>query len=297
MTAQPEVDLVVNVFDRTIETVLAAGYFDMVANEHRFSFSERTLLINNVSDLPSVTRRASELKRTGEITRYLVVAEHVDRALAVTGLRRSDFGRYLHNSDCSLVAICADGPQWLCYVDAEARLRTPAAWIGRATSIMDSSPRLLSAQPQWEHPDGGGKTAAREADVLIDDVMISYGFSDQTFLVRRRDLQRPLLRRPLWLTSPGTLWHPSVGGYFLETIIEGYMRRVERPRLTVLTASTVLAATTAYEPLSTRERVQHRRNRAIERLLSEHDFNDPRLRVPLGRSAQSRVERRVHEHE
>ena len=267
MNSSLQVDLAINTFDRTVDLVLKPGYFDMVATEHCFDFSSRTLLINNVSNLASVIEQARERQRSGEITRFLVVAEHLDRALGMTNLRRSDFGRYLHNSDCSLVAICADGPEWLCYVDAEARLRTPVPWIERAISIMSRSPRLLTAQPQWEHPDGSGRTAELEADVLVDDVMIGYGFSDQTFLVRRQDLQRPLLRRPLWLTSPGVLWHPSNGGYFLETIIEGYMRRQSRPRLTVLSASTILAATATYQPTRVIERLREYRNQAMLRLI------------------------------
>lgn len=275
------VDLCINVFGRTEELVLGPGYFEMVAQEHGHDFESRTLLVNNVSDLRAIRRRAEELVRRGEISRFFVVAEHLDHALAVTGLRRSDFGRVLHNSDCSLVALTLPGPDWLLYLDAEARLRAPAEWITTALKAMGADRRYLAASPQWEHPSGVGNTAQVEAEWVSDGVAACYGFSDQTFLVRRSDFAGPLAVRPLWLRAPGALWHPSHAGYFLETIIEARMRIEQRPKAVVLAASTVLDASNPYHPVGLRERVARKRNNMIVRHLVQRHWRHPRWRQPI----------------
>lgn len=275
----PVVDLCVNTFTRTQDMVLEPGYFDMVAAEHRHDFEHRTLLLNNVT--PNAVPRAQELVERGEITRWLYVENRLGPALRRTHLHRFDFGRHLHISDCVLAAICAEGPDWMMYVDAEARLRNPAHWIPKAIDYMERNPRIIAASPEWEHESGIGNTARIEAEYVEDGIAVGYGFSDQTFLARRADLAVPLAHRPLWLRAPGMLWHPSHSGYFLEAIIEGHMRITRRPKATVLGPTTVIAASTVYHPTGLRERLARKRNRVISGLVKARGWRAPRWREPI----------------
>src|SRR6476646_11812073 len=122
MTAQASVDLVVNTFERTYRDVLSPGFFEGLEDQNRRAFAQKLALINNVSDPGDAVARATALVERGELDGFEIVAQHLDRALAATGLTRKELEPLLHYSDCVLVAATLPGSPWILYWDAEARL-------------------------------------------------------------------------------------------------------------------------------------------------------------------------------
>jgi hypothetical protein len=185
-----DVDLVVNCFERSYRDVLGGELLNELAAENRFAFASRTVLINNVEDRSDAERLAQAAVSRGAIDRFAFVADHLDDALARTGLTRAELGRVLHYSDAPLVAATLPGPSWIAYWDADVHLREPADWITPAIELMERDRRVLVANPNWPHP-----TLEREAVEQAGDFTFSLGFSDQLFLARRADLAQPIYRR------------------------------------------------------------------------------------------------------
>src|SRR5438067_7835347 len=120
MADDASVDLVVNTFERTYREVLSPGFFEGLEDQNRRSFARKLALINNVSDRDDAVARAQELLANGEIDAFELVSDHLDRALAATGLTREELEPLLHWSDCVLVAATLPGSPWILYWDAQA---------------------------------------------------------------------------------------------------------------------------------------------------------------------------------
>ncbi|WP_292832148.1 hypothetical protein [Microbacterium sp.] len=209
-SALPPVDFVLNCFQRNLDLVTEPGYLDRAASQHGHPFEMRTLLINNVDDREYARRRAQAAIERGEIDRFVFVDDYLDAALRRTNTKRRDFGRYLHWSDCCLVALCLDGPDFLCYVDVDLDLRGTGDWVEKGLELFAEDSRVGVANPNWRMSDGS-TTVEQESDTVGPGWFKGYGFTDQIFLCRRSQLARPLLRRwvPFLLISPASARFPG----------------------------------------------------------------------------------------
>jgi hypothetical protein len=222
------VELVVNSFERNYRDVLASGFFARIEAENEFGFARRVALINNVVDLDDAERRAQQLVEDGELSAYRVVARELPRALALTGLELKDLGRIPHYSDCSLVAVTAEGSPWLLYWDADIHLEQPRDWISPSLQRMAADGRLMVANPLWEDPTLESSTLEFDGDFAIGQ-----GFSDQVYLVRRADFTAPIYSE----RCIASYRYPAAAiAYVFEARVDSWMRHHERLRLTYLPA-------------------------------------------------------------
>ncbi len=219
-----EVDLVVNCFERTYREVLGAGHIAAIVQDNAFAFASRTVLINNVEDRDDAAARADELVASGEITRWVFVADHLDAALVQCGLTRADLGPMPWFTDFALVAVTLDGPDWVCVWDADVRLREPVDWITPAVALMDRDRRILTANPNWEYPNLDEFTFE-----VVDGFHIGHGFSDQVYLGRRSDLGAPIYGERCISRWRYPLSHV---GPIYESRIDAYLRKNDRYRAT-----------------------------------------------------------------
>jgi len=225
------VDLVVNCYERTYRNVLELGYVHALVDSQRFDFASVTVTINNVADRWDAERRAARLRLDPTISRVEWVADHLPKAMKVTGMRRRDMDRLPHFTDCGLVAATLPGPDWVCYWDADARLREPHDWITPTLNRMTSEPRAAVGNPNNWHPG----LAEREALRVDGDFAVGYGFSDVAFLARRADLARKIYHR-VW-RCPASWRYPlaHVEPVF-EQRVDAWMRTAGRLRVTYLPA-------------------------------------------------------------
>ncbi|MCA8961561.1 MAG: hypothetical protein KDC38_13645, partial [Planctomycetes bacterium] len=186
-------------------------------------------VINNVDDVDAAVRRAEARRLGGEIDDFALVRDHLSFALEECGLSIADLGRIPHYSDWALVAVTLPGSPWLVHCDAEVEVSQAEPgrdWISASIERLEQDPRLLVANPAWSPTE-----AAREAEQIDGSFALGYGFSDQLFLARRRELARPIYRErhPLSLRYP--LAHIA---RTFECRVDAFMRCHERRRATHL---------------------------------------------------------------
>lgn len=179
----PDVDLVVNTFEKTYRSVLGTDLLSQIENENRYAFARRVVLINNVNDPDDARRLAEEAVERGWITSYCFVADHLSSALEKTGVSETEMRRTMHFSDCALVAVTLDGSPWLLYWDADVRMAKPHDWVSPSLALMETDARVMVANPQPLEV----KPLERDGEFVI-----TQGFSDQVFLCRRSDFARPI---------------------------------------------------------------------------------------------------------
>lgn len=226
----PDVDFVLNCYERTYRDVLEPGFVAGLAASCAFDFASITVLINNVVDEADVRRRAAHLvAEDPQITRVEWVAEHLPSALHRVGLRPRHIRRLPHFSDCALVATCLSGPEWMVYWDAEAVLREPGDWVSPLLAFMATNPEVVVGSPNNWHDDG--RLASREALRVDGDIAVGFGFSDVAFLARRDALARPIYRK----MAPASWRFPlSSTEPIFEQRVDAWMRRTGRQRATHL---------------------------------------------------------------
>ena len=211
-------ELSITCWERTYRRVLDPGFVAGIAEMSADPFDERVVVVNNVDDERDAVDRANALVQSGEISRYRLVSQDLDRALAITGLTRRSLDPIPHYTDHLLVAAVGDGPEYLCHWDADVRLLEPADWVTPSLAYLEEHPEALSAMPAWSHAES--LDAERVATVGPFD--LGYGFSDHVFLVRRSRIARPVYR----YVAPASWWFPTSHlAPIFEQRIDAYMRR------------------------------------------------------------------------
>ncbi len=238
-----EVDLVVNVWERSYRALLESDALGEIAASNDFPFRRRVVLINNVEDREHAERLARA--KADEVHH---VADHLGAALTETGLTPADLGRVPQYSDCALVAVTLPGAPWLVYWDADVRLTEPADWITPSLERFAADPRVMVANPG---PVWDAETRERDEDFALGD-----GFSDQLFLVRRAELAQPIYRQRCAAQLRYPIAHLAA---VFESRIDAHMRHHGRLRATYRHATYVhpeAGAGTSYPATTPRERAR-----------------------------------------
>jgi hypothetical protein len=263
------VDFVVNVFERTYRRTLEPGVVADLAEQQRFPFARRVVLINNTADRTDAEQRARRLLDTREIDAYHFVADHLENALTQTGLSKNQLEPLLHYSDGPLVAATLPGSPWFLYWDPEARLAEPLDWVAPALKLFASDRRVIVANPSWEAADAAGRRPGVEHETIEvrDAFALGYGFSDQVFLARRAELRSPIYsqRCIVSLTYPGA--HKAT---VFEARLGAHMRHSGALRATSLDATYVThgdGGGSSYPPSGVLETGRYLRNALTLRLL------------------------------
>lgn len=256
-----EVDLVINCYERTYRQVLTAERFAAAVADNVRPFARRTALVNNVDDRADAQRRADALIEAGALDAVFFVEDHLDEALARTGLRREELQPIQYFTDWALVAVCLPGPDWMLHWDAEVRLRAPMDWITPSIELMERDPRVLITNPNWPPP-----TIVRNALELTGPFALGHGCSDQVLLGRRSELARPIYGDR---TLARVRYPVAHLGDIFEARLDSHMRRRGRLRATHLEAIYEHPVTMglAYPRRSLRETARYARNRLAFRVL------------------------------
>jgi hypothetical protein len=224
MSPAPDVDLVVNCFERSYRKVLAPGFFPRIEGDNARTFASRTVVINNVEDRDDATALADARVAAGEIDRYVFVADRLEIALERCGLTLAELQPIPYFTDFAIVAATLDGPDWMLMWDADLRLRAPADWVTPAIELMDRDRRIMAANPNWPVDNLDEFTMERDGDFAIGQ-----GFTDQAFLARRGELGRPIYRQRCVALRRYPL---SYVGAIFEARVDAHMRHHGRLRAT-----------------------------------------------------------------
>jgi hypothetical protein len=207
---------------------LAPGFVSTIVDDSLFAFARRTILLNNINDKEDALRLAKERLAAGEIDQINVVEDHLDEALAVTGLTKERLGKIAHFSNWALAALVIPGNDYMVHWDAEIRMVQPYNWIDAALQLFAADSRVAVANPLWKS--GERSPEFRE---WSGDFALSYGFSDQVYLLNRREFARPIYDH--WV--PIALRYPvaHISPYF-EQMVDSYLRVANRYRATHMVA-------------------------------------------------------------
>src|SRR5664279_5375880 len=243
------VDFVVNCYERTYRHVLEPGFIRRLASQQGYPFSCVTALINNVNERWDAERMAALC----DVDRVVFVVDEIEQAMKRTGVSDRSLRRLRHFSDCCLVAVTLDGPDWLVYWDADAELSEQMDWVAPCISYASSHLDIAIFNPNNWHV-GLAEWEALNIDGLF---AIGFGFSDVVFLARRSELGR----RVYGYIAPASWRYPlaHIEAIF-EQRVDAYMRRRKRLRATYLPASVTHPAEVGlnYPLASRRERVRRR---------------------------------------
>jgi hypothetical protein len=261
------VDLVINTFERTYRRALEPSTVTKVRETNSYPFARCVVLVNNVEDHEDALRRGQRLLDQGTIDELHFVADHLERALQMTGLRQRSLEPLLHYSDGPLVAASLPGSPWFLYWDPEARLSEPCDWIAPALELMRKDKRVIAANPSWEAADASGRRPGveREAIATCSGFALGHGFSDQVFLGARSSFAAPIYGQ----RCIARLVYPAAHkAHVFEARVGAHMRHHERLRATSLSCSYATespAGQSSYPPHGLLETVRYARNAATLR--------------------------------
>ena len=217
------IDLAINCYERTYRKVLSPGFFKAIERQNKQVF-RKVAIINNVNDRSDAESRAHDLLKAKEIDTYYFVADHIASALKTVGLNVQDLKPIPHFIDWALVIATIPGSEWILHWDAEIKLEHQEDWITPARELMEKEPGIFTANPNWKQ-----QTLEQETRYTLGDFAIGYGFSDQLFLTRRKDLNAPIYN----YFCPISLRYPLAHlGSTFEKRIDAYMRNKGRTRAT-----------------------------------------------------------------
>jgi hypothetical protein len=231
-----DVDLCVNCYERTYRTVLERGFFDALLSDHRFPFTRRTLVVNNVDDRADVEARAHSLKDAGELDGWFFVEDHIEDALRITGIRSAEIARAPYFTDWGLVLVTVPGPNWVVHCDPEVRMQEPFDWITPSIDIMEYDRRVMVANPRWYAPTPRHDTLARTTLEWTGEFGLGLGFSDQLFLCRRSEMAAHIYRQRCVATRRYPMANVSKS---FEARVDAWMRHHNRLRANFLSATYV----------------------------------------------------------
>ena len=172
--------------------------------KHSFKFSDRILVINNVKNMEKAIALAQKRKEDGTLTEFFVADDKANLVLNFFNLQKEEFilgdakETYPHLTD-EWVYLNAIGPlsaiyfcktPYLLYQTGDVRLEHKSNWIPKAQKLMEKKQSYKVANLTWN---GNFKEAKKEAYKKKRGFFIAKeGFSDQMFLVKREDFQRPI---------------------------------------------------------------------------------------------------------
>ena len=262
----PDVDLVVNCFERTYRDVLRPATFERIAADNRRRFAYRTALVNNVEDRREAERQGEALVASGAADRVVFVADRIHAAVARTGVSRGELSWHL---DWALAAVTLDGLNWMLHWDADVVLREPADWIGPSLALMAADHRVLVANPNWEDPTLGRFTS-EDAGAFA----LGHGFSDQVFLGRRSELGAPIYSQ----RCVARRRYPYPGSF--EARVDAHLRHAGRLRATFRDAvyEHPVAMGTSWPDHTLRRRAAFNANALAIRALGALPWRPPHLR-------------------
>jgi hypothetical protein len=200
----PQVSFATTCWEKDYEILLEKNYLKEVIQKHQFPFSEKILIINNVKDEKKALTLAEKRIEEGSLTHVYLTSRHQDEVLSFFSIlpHQLTLGKqkeaYPHLND-NWVFYNALGPlsslflaksPYLLYQTGDVCLETDISWIAKAILFMQKHPKYKVANPLWNQKNDEAKEESFRK--TKDFYLCKKGFSDQMFLLRRKDFFLPL---------------------------------------------------------------------------------------------------------
>ncbi len=222
----PSITFETKCWENDWEFLLKTDRIERMVERSMFDFAKRSLLINNVSDARKVAARAEKLVRTGVLTDFTIVRDHETEALDFFGLSKASFGSGYVYSIAELVGIYLCQTDFLLHFSGDSMPARATPWLEIALKRFEADGRVKVANLTWND---NYAEAAKEAFAVDDEFCVSYGFSDQMYLVRTSDFRSPVVYREKNVMSER---YPAYAGELFEKRVDSWMRNHDFHRLT-----------------------------------------------------------------
>lgn len=170
---------------------------------HRFNFSDKLLILNNISEIAPAREAAERAVQNGVLTRWVEAPLEGEKTLAAFGLERGDFAPseehpgvssdwLYYNALAPLSALHHCQTDYLLYTTGDVFLEKPVSWIPKALKVLERNPKVKVANLTWNRRYGEARRESFKEGLFFYYAL--HGFSDQMFLVRTADFRQPIYR-------------------------------------------------------------------------------------------------------
>jgi hypothetical protein len=225
MNARPLVTFETKCWERDWEFLLKTPRLERMIARNDFLFSERILFINNVRNSAKVCSHAEKLVNANVLTDFCLVEDHAKEALDFFQLSRDALGRGYVYSISELVAIYRCRTDFLLHFSGDAILAARSDWVAKSLREFEKSGQVKVANPVWNHKFGEARNESFDEN---DGFFLSFGFSDQCYMVRTDDFRAPVYNE----THPESGRYPRYGGELFEKRVDSWLRNHDYHRLT-----------------------------------------------------------------
>jgi len=196
--------------------VLNSRFLEKNLRINNYAFSDRVVVINNISDNKEVINRAKELVRKGILTRYYLVDDYANEALSYFKIPKESFAGGYFYSISELVEIYLCKTKYLLHYAGDTLLQNKTNWINEGLLAIENENAKV-VDPCCDAGFSHDRAAAiRETDKFF----IGYGFSDRCYLIRTSDFKALIYNS----THPASNRYPEYGGESFEKRVDSWMQ-------------------------------------------------------------------------
>jgi len=213
----PTVTLETKCWEHDWRRILEGEWLRLLAERNAYPFAEKILMINNVRNCPVVSKNAERAIQQGWITKYIIVEEHAAEALDFFSISRESLGIGYAYSIAELVGIFLCRSDFHLHYAGDCMPAAASDWVSCAARLMSQDPRIKVCNLHPGEDPGGEKHDLVEE---MDDFYISYGFSDQCYLVRPEEFRQRIYNE----SHPASARYPRYGGELFEKRVDSWMQ-------------------------------------------------------------------------
>lgn len=207
------------------DILLKSRFLENKITRNGYDFTKKVLIINNVKNRGEVKGYAEKALSSGVITDYFFVEDYIDKALSFFQLSKEALGKAYYYSNHELVSVYLCQTDYLLFYTGDTYLEKTTPWVAPALAELEGNSDYKVANLVWNNR---YEEAKRESQSEIGDFYVGFGFSDQCFLVRKKDFRAPIYTE----NHPASERYPEYGGETFEKRVDSWMRNHNYLRLT-----------------------------------------------------------------
>lgn len=216
----------IKVYENDWEYILKNNYLDKIISRCNYNFERKILFINNVNNLEKVKRYANKKVSQGIIDGCFVVDEYANEALNYFNIEKESFKGGYYYSIAELVSIYLCETKYLLHFSSDTFLaENNIDWIDDAIKVFEEKEDIIVANPTWNF---SYEKAKKESIFEIDDFYVSYGFSDQCYLIKTNVFKKQIYNE----NHIDSVRYPKYGGQLFEKRVDSFMRNHNKLRIT-----------------------------------------------------------------
>lgn len=207
--------------------LLNTNYLKKQIDNCNYDFTEKVLFINNVECMENVRAAAENAVSNKIIDRFYIVEDYAKEALSYFNIEYDSFRGGYYYSIAELVSLYLCKTDYLFHFSSDTRFtrRDKSNFIANSINLLEDCEDIAAVNPVWNYQFRG---VYKEALENRGDFSLSYGFTDQCYLIRTKEFKKQIYNEYNQLSEH----YPKHGGESFEKRVYSYMRNHHRLRAT-----------------------------------------------------------------